>query len=332
MTRSPLRLLAGLALAGVVLAGLGTGLGSTGWQWPFGAGPGGVADPTMQAILWDLRLPRGLGAWLVGALLGLSGAIAQGLFRNPLADPFLLGSSGGAALGVALVLAVGLGGATMASSSLEAWGLTAAAFIGSLGAVLFTLALARGAGHTGRLLLAGIVTSFVLGALTQTVMLVAADILRAMQAFMLGNTALLGWRACAVLAPVLVLCLVPAWLLARVLDALTLGEDTARSLGLPLARARAVLVAVMALATAAAVAQAGLIVFVGLVAPHLVRQRMGGRHQHVLLASALAGGVLLQASDLVARLLLPPQEVPVGVLTAVLGGGYLFWLMHRRAA
>lgn len=332
MTSSPYRLLIGLGLAAALLAALGTGLGSTGWQWPFAAAQGAVPDPTLQAIVWDLRLPRSLGAWLVGALLGLAGAIAQGLFRNPLADPFLLGSSGGAALGVALVLAFGLGGATLASTPLEAWGLTAAAFVGSLAAVLFTLTLARGAGHTGRLLLAGIVTSFVLGALTQTVMLVAADILRAMQAFMLGNTALLGWRACAVLAPLLVLCLLPAWLLARVLDALTLGEDTARSLGLPLARARAVLVAVMALATAAAVAQAGLIVFVGLVAPHLVRQRVGGRHRHVLLASALAGGVLLQASDLVARLLVPPQELPVGVLTAVLGGGYLFWLMHRRSA
>ena len=328
MTATPLRWLWVLLGLSVLLAVAGAGVGSTGWQWPWTA----WQDDSLRGIVWDLRVPRTLGAWLVGALLGLSGAVAQGLFRNPLADPFLLGSSGGAALGVALVLAFWLGGSTAASSVVEAWGLTAAAFVGALVAVLFTLALARGAQHTGRLLLAGIVSSVVLGAVTQTVMLVAADILRAMQAFLLGNTALLGWRACAVLAPVLLLCAVPAWLLARVLDALTLGEDTARTLGLPLGRARALLVGVMALGAAAAVAQAGLVAFVGLVAPHLVRGWGLAGHRHTLIASALAGGVLLQGADVVSRMLMPPEELPVGVLTAVLGGGYLLWLMHRRPA
>jgi iron complex transport system permease protein len=323
MQRAWAPVLIALALA---VMGLGAGMGSTGWQWPWEA----WRDPGLHAIVWDIRVPRTLGAWLAGALLGLSGAIAQGLFRNPLADPFLLGSSSGAALGVALVLAAS------ASTGLQAgWaaqlGLTGAAFVGSLAAVALTLALSRGAQHTPRLLLAGIVCSVVLGAVTQAVLLLAADILRAMQAFLLGNTALLGWTACAVLAPVLLAATVTAWLSARLLDALTLGEDTARSLGVPLARTRAVLVVVLALAAAAAVAQAGLVAFVGLVAPHLVRGWGLRGHRQSLPASALMGGLLLQGADVASRSLMPPQELPVGVLTAVLGGAYLLWLMHRRA-
>jgi iron complex transport system permease protein len=285
-----------------------------------------------------------LGAWLAGGLLGLAGAVAQGLFRNPLADPFLLGSASGASLGVALALAALGGGAGMlagvlpaglvvsvfSGSALVRLGLTGAAFVGAVLAVLLTLALSRGVQHTLRLLLGGVVVGVVLGAMTQMVLLLSPDSLQAMQAFMLGSTSFVGWTACALMLAVWLLCGGSAWLLARVLDGLSLGDATARSLGLPLAPMRAALVAVLALATGTAVAQTGLIAFVGLAAPHLVRSIVKTTHARLILLSSLAGGVLLTAADTLARGLIAPQELPVGVLTAVLGGGYLLWLMHRR--
>jgi iron complex transport system permease protein len=150
-----------------------------------------------------------------------------------------------------------------------------------------------------------------------------------MQAFMLGSTSFVGWSACGLMAAALLLCLLAAWLLSPVLDALTLGEATAQSLGLPLAPLRLALVAVLALATGAAVAQTGLIAFVGLAAPHLVRSIVKTPHGRLTALSALMGGVLMVAADILARGAIAPQELPVGVLTAVLGGSYLLWLMHR---
>ena len=299
-------------------------------------------DPVAWQIVWDIRLPRTLGAWLAGALLGLAGAVAQGLFRNPLADPFLLGSASGAALAVALVYAAlgagslvgGAGGVALlqaASPGLARLGLTGAAFVGALGGVLLALVLARGVQHTLRLLLAGVVVGFVLGALRDLVQLAQPDVLQAMQGFTLGITGMVGWGACALMAAVLAPLLLLAWALARVLDALSLGEATAKSLGLPLGPLRALLIAVLALATGAAVAQTGLIGFVGLVAPHLARARARSTHGPLVLLATLVGGLLLMAADIAARVLIAPQELPVGVLTAVLGGLYLLWLMHRRA-
>jgi iron complex transport system permease protein len=196
--------------------------------------------------------------------------------------------------------------------------------------VWLTLVLAQGAAHTLRLLLAGVVVGVVLGAFSALTMLVVPDILRAMQAFMLGTTGFLGWSSVAVLAPTLVACLLVALACSRALDALTLGESAAASLGVRLALVRTVLVAILALATGAAVAQAGLIAFVGLVSPHLVRGLTRCTHGALLLLSSLAGGVLLLTADIAARWVIAPQELPVGVLTAVLGGGYLLWLMHRQ--
>ena len=151
-----------------------------------------------------------------------------------------------------------------------------------------------------------------------------------MLAFVLGNTGLLGWSACAVMAAVLLPMALMAWALARVLDGLALGEATAHSLGLPLAPMRAALIGVLALATGTAVAQAGLIGFVGLAAPHLVRGMARVTHGPLVLLSAVTGGLLLALADVVARVVIAPQELPVGVLTAVLGGSYLLWLMYRR--
>jgi iron complex transport system permease protein len=335
-----------LLLISLALVALGVCVGSTGLEnllTPLLDPQAPAAERALaQQIVWDIRLPRTLGAWLAGGLLGLAGAVAQGLFRNPLADPFLLGSASGASLGVALaalgggagmlagVLPAGLVVSVFSGSALVRLGLTGAAFVGAVLAVLLTLALSRGVQHTLRLLLGGVVVGVVLGAMTQMVLLLSPDSLQAMQAFMLGSTSFVGWTACALMLAVWLLCGGSAWLLARVLDGLSLGDATARSLGLPLAPMRAALVVVLALATGTAVAQTGLIAFVGLAAPHLVRSIVKTTHARLILLSSLAGGVLLTAADTLARGLIAPQELPVGVLTAVLGGGYLLWLMHRR--
>lgn len=317
----PITLLVVLIVVTLGLQALGLAVGSTGWSPPWG-------DPTAMQIVWDIRAPRCVGAWLAGALLGLGGAIAQGLFRNPLADPYLLGSSSGAALGVAVLLAL-LGVSPVASAWSLRLGLTGAAFVGAVGAVSLTLILARGVQHTLRLLLAGVVVGVVLGALSALTMLMVPDIMRAMQAFMMGTTGFLGWNSVTILASTLLVSVLVAYGCSRALDALTLGDSAAISLGVRLAGVRMLLIAAMALATGAAVAQAGLISFVGLVAPHLVRSRVNATNGPVLLLSALFGGVLLLGADIVARWVWAPQELPVGVLTAVLGGGYLLWRMNR---
>jgi iron complex transport system permease protein len=314
-----------LLLVALALLALGTGVGSTGFSSVLNA----RQDPVAWQILWDIRLPRTLGAWLAGGLLGLAGAVAQGLFRNPLADPYLLGSASGAALGVALALAL-FGVSPFATQWLVRVGLTGAAFAGAVLGVVLTLTLANGVQHTFRLLLAGVIVGVVLGAARDLVSIAAPDILQAMQGFTLGSTGFVGWPACGVMALMLLCTSVVAASAGRVLDGLALGEATAASLGLPLVAVRGVLVAVLALATGAAVAQTGLIAFVGLAAPHLVRSIVKTTHGRLVLLSALMGGLLLMAADVLARWVIAPQELPVGVLTAVLGGSYLLWLMHRR--
>jgi iron complex transport system permease protein len=345
-----------VVVGALALTALGICVGSVGFENLLQPLLNPTLDPERTAmakqIVWEIRLPRTLGAWAAGALLGLAGGIAQGLFRNPLADPYLLGSASGASLGVALALAAMGGGAGMlggsgsvgnimngglavsvfSSSLLVRLGLTGAAFVGAVLAVLLTLALSRGVGHTLRLLLAGVVVGVVLGAMTHLVLLLSPDSLQAMQAFMLGSTAFVGWVSVGMMAVVWAVCIAAAWLLARVLDGLSLGDATAQSLGLAVAPMRAALVAVLALATGTAVAQTGLIAFVGLAAPHLVRSVVKTTHGQSILLASLVGGVLLMAADTLARWLIAPQELPVGVLTAVLGGGYLLWLMHRGPA
>jgi len=325
------RLVMGLAFAALALSLLGLGVGSEGWSWHWS--DAGSAVP-MELIVGQIRAPRTLGALLVGALLGLAGAIAQGLFRNPLADPYLLGTGSGASLAVVLVLAASAaGGHALALGNVE-WlarvGLVVAAFFGALGGVSLTLVLARGAQEPLRLLLSGVVVGVVLGAGSDLVTTWSPDALRGKQSFMLGSTGFLGWQSVALLAAGLALALPPAWRLARALDALGLGEESAASLGLALPRLRLLLVVLLALCTALAVSQAGLVGFVGLVSPHLVRRFAPAPQRFMLPASAAAGGVLMLGADILARGLIAPQELPVGVLTAVLGGGYLLWLLHKR--
>ena len=317
----------GLVLLAVLLVLLGLAAGSDGWSWAW-------------AQEWELvtaiRAPRTVGALLTGALLGLAGALAQGLFRNPLADPYLLGSAAGAGLGVVLVLAaggllgqrIGLGTA----DSLVRVGLSGAAFAGALLGVALTTVLARGTARPMVLLLAGVVVGILLSSVGEVVTLISPEALRGKQIFMLGTTSFLSWTSVALLAGTVALALPLAVRFARALDALVLGESSAISLGLDLPKLRLLLVGLMALATGTAVAQAGLVAFVGLVSPHIVRRLVVVTHGPLLILSALAGAVLLLAADVAARLIIVPQEMPVGVLTAVLGGLYLLVLLRRRGA
>lgn len=325
--RSPAALVAVLGAAAVGIALLGLLAGSNGWSLAW------IDDwPLITAI----RAPRTLGAALAGALLGLSGALAQGVFRNPLADPYLLGSAAGAGLAVVLVLAAGgLLGSVIGLANAELLvrtGLVAAAFAGAQAGVALTLVLARGAGRRTVLLLSGVVVGVLLTAVADLVLLAAPEAMRGKQVFLLGTTGFFGWPSVGLMAVVLAVVLPASMALARVLDALVLGEGGAASLGLPVARLRLVLVALMALATGTAVAQAGLVAFVGLVSPHLVRRWVTVRHAALLALSALAGAVLLMAADLAARTVIAPEELPVGILTAVLGGLFLMRLLHRQGS
>jgi iron complex transport system permease protein len=287
-------------------------------------------DAESSVVLWQIRLPRTIGAWLAGALLGLAGGIAQGVFRNPLAEPYLLGTASGAALGVTVTLIA-------ADASFEglAWaakiGITGAACIGAAGATLLTVSLSRGVLQTRSLLLSGVVVAFLLGSITQLLVLSRPEIWRTMQSFIFGSTGFLSWSSTELLGAALCVSIVPAVLLARGLDALTLGEDTAQSLGLSLPKLRLTLLGIVSLASATAVGQVGVVGFVGLIAPHIVRETLSVNHRQLLIGAPLCGGALLQAADLISRWVIRPSELPVGAVTACLGGSYLIFLLWRRS-
>jgi iron complex transport system permease protein len=230
-------------------------------------------------IVTQLRLPRVLGGMLVGAALGVAGAAFQGLFRNPLADPYLMGSASGAAFAVTLFAAL-LGGLSPAFAQHAVFqhlplSATFFGFLGALLATLLTLVLAGGVARTHELVLAGVVVGSVLTGATTYLMMQDADRVRAVFAYTLGNLAFLGWPSVRVLALIFLLALPPLLLLGRALNALQLGEETARSLGLPLEPLKLTLLLSASLLTAGAVAQAGIIGFVGLVAPHALRRLLG---------------------------------------------------------
>jgi iron complex transport system permease protein len=287
-------------------------------------------DADSSVVLWQIRLPRTLGAWFAGALLGLAGGIAQGVFRNPLAEPYLLGTASGAALGVTITLIASdasLGGLAWAAGL----GVTGAACVGAAAATLLTISLSRGVLQTSNLLLSGVVVAFLLGAITQLLVLSRFEVWRTLQSFLFGSTGFLSWSSTELLGAVFLICLVPAVLLARGLDALTLGEETAQSLGLSLPLLRSTLLGIVSLATAAAVGQVGVVGFVGLIAPHIVRETLSVNHRQLLIGAPLCGGALLQAADIVSRWVIRPGELPVGAVTACVGGSYLIFLLWRRS-
>ena len=320
-----------LVLGTLALAFLALCVGADGVKLPREAW---AEDGLLRHIVVDIRAPRMLGAWLVGALLGLAGGIAQGLFRNPLAEPYLLGSASGASLFVALFMLLAAW-TTHSQNHLDlGWllrlGMTGAAFLGAGVSVLLTMVLAGGARRNLQLLLAGVVVGVVMGAATALIMLMNPSIMPNMQSFMWGNTAFIGWPSAVLLCAAFFPCVLLATLGARGLNALALGELTASSLGLPLARFRLLYIVLIALATGAAVAQAGLIAFIGLAAPHIARGQISGNYRLLLPFAACYGGLLLLLADVVARLVILPEELPVGIITALVGGAYLLVLMHRR--
>jgi iron complex transport system permease protein len=283
-----------------------------------------AADST---IIWELRLPRVLLACCVGAGLGIAGAGYQGLFRNPLADPFVIGASSGAALGAALAIAGGM------QASL--FGLETASLAGLAGALL-AVGVVYGIAAVGRqvpilsLLLAGATVSSFFGALVSLVMFLSDEKLAAIFGWLMGSLSGRGWPVLGRMAPLIFAGCFTLWLLSRSLDSLTFGEETAASLGLRLARVRALVVIAASLATAACVAAAGVIGFVGLIAPHVARLMFGARHVLVIPVSGLVGMLLLVVADTVARTVAAPAELPVGIVTALLGCPFFLYLLKTR--
>jgi iron complex transport system permease protein len=287
------------------------------------------ADPALRpadvAIVWDLRLARALLALVVGAGLAGAGAAFQGLFRNPLADPFVIGASGGASLGATLAIVVSSSGGGAAVS------VPLAAFAGALMAVIivYIVAAASGGDATASLLLAGATLSTVLSAVVALLMLLNDRKLQEIFGWLLGGFSGRSWGHLALSGPLLAIGLLALWLLARPLDALACGEEDARSLGLPLTQARAAIVVAASLVTAAAVAASGIVGFVGLVAPHIARLLVGTGHARLIPVAALSGALLLLLADSAARSVAAPLELPVGIITALVGGPCFLWLLGR---
>jgi len=287
-----------------------------------------------ELILGQIRLPRTLLGLAVGAVLALSGVAMQGLFRNPLADPGLVGVSSGAALGAAVAI---VAGASLGSvpAAFEPYLLTFCAFVGGLGVTALVYRLGRHDGQTSvaTMLLAGIALTALAGAAIGLFTYLADDsTLRSLTFWNMGS---LNGASYARLWPLLIVAVaVSLWLprRARALNALLLGESEARHLGFEVERLKRELVFCTALGVGAAVAAAGLIGFIGLVVPHLVRLIAGPDHRILLPASALAGASLLLLADLVARLVLAPAELPIGIVTAMIGAPFFLYLLLRGSA
>jgi iron complex transport system permease protein len=280
-------------------------------------------------LMVNIRLPRTLAALSGGALLGLAGAVAQGLFRNPLADPYLLGSASGATLGVSVAL-IALGGAGLHAGWLLKLGLSGSALIGAWMSVLLSVFLARGFQTNYRLLLCGVVVGVIMGALCSALGIMHPQVLQSLQSFMMGSTSFADEQSSWLMLSTLALATLWALHYSRSLDALSLGELTAKSLGVDLTQTRAHFIGILSLCTGVAVSQLGLIAFVGLAAPHLVRNLGQVLYRHLIILSSLCGAVLLLASDILARSIIGPQELPLGLVTALLGGLYLLWLMNAQ--
>ena len=314
-----------LGLAVVALAAAGLLLGET--QLTGAQFVQAFADPASGPgqVLFEIRLPRTAAALVVGAALGLAGAVMQGLLRNPLADPGVLGVSGGAGLGAALAISLGL---AATPGAIEAAALSAALLVG----LLLTVLAARFR-EPETLILFGVALSAFLGAMTSLVFNFSPSpvTLAEVFAWLLGSVANRDWMDIGRQLPALAVGLGLSVYAARGLVMLTLGEEAAALSGLPMTRLRAAAVAGASLLTGASVAMAGIVGFVGLAAPHLVRAGSGGDPGRVLLPSALAGAVLLAAADLAARLIPTDLELKLGVVTALFGAP-LFALIAWRAA
>jgi ABC-type Fe3+-siderophore transport system permease subunit len=343
--RTPRRRRPGLVLAGAGLALVAALLAGV-WVGALPLPPGGVVvtlldrlpalhlsgglSPTQEAVLLQLRLPRVVLAALVGAGLAISGGAYQGVFRNPLADPYLLGAAAGAGLGATLVIAYS------PTDTLGPFGIVPlAAFVGALVGVGCALALGTAAGgsHSATLLLAGVAVAAFLAAGQTLVQQQNTDDLREVYGWLLGQLGRAQWSDVLLVLPYLVPACLVLLLCGRPLDVLAVGDDEASGLGVHPGRVRLLVILAASMATAAAVAVSGLIGFVGLVVPHIARRFVGGSNARVLPVSLLIGGAFLVLADLVARVVLAPAELPIGVVTAFVGAPFfagLLWFGARR--
>ncbi len=295
---------------------------------------GGVpSNATAQFVLWEVRLPRLLLGLLTGAVLAVSGALLQGLFRNPLADPGLIGVSSGAALAAVAVIVLGGSGLAGWTSFTGRWALPLAAFIGGTLTTLLAWRIAHRQGQTNvaLLLLAGIAINAIAAAGTGLLTYHADDnALRSLTFWTMGSLAHAQWQDVWLAGPWMLTTLIIAPLLARPLDAFLLGEPVAGHLGYSTAWVKRVTILLVALGVGAAVAITGLIGFVGLVVPHLLRQLFGAGHRLLLPACALGGGALLVLADCLARVIVAPAELPIGLVTALIGGPFFLALLMRN--
>jgi iron complex transport system permease protein len=296
-------------------------------------GKGDAVTLRDRVIVWDIRLPRILLGILIGASLAVSGAVMQGLFRNPLADPGLVGVSAGASLGAVSVIVLGTGILAPLTAPLGIYALPVAAFLGGFVVtfVLHRVATRRGQTSVATMLLAGIALGALAMAATGFLAFIADDRqLRDMTFWNLGSLAGATWTKIAAAGPIIALALLAAPFLARGLNGLSLGESTAHHLGIPVQRLKNVAIVMVAAAVGASVAVSGGIGFVGIVVPHLLRLLIGPDHRYLLPASALLGGCLLLAADAVSRTIVAPAELPIGIVTAAVGAPFFLWILLRR--
>lgn len=290
------------------------------------AGLGGAPlDRVAESVLWNVRLPRVTLALLVGASLGCAGALMQGVFGNPLAEPGVIGVSAGAAVGAVGAISLGL-------SFFGTWTVTACAFAAGLATALLVYAMSRSGGRTEvvTLILTGIAVNAFAGALIGLFVFVADNAqITQITFWQLGSLSQATWAKVLAVLPCALAGLVIAPFHARKLDLLALGERPARHLGVDVERLRIILVLVVSLLTAAAVAVAGIVAFVGLLVPHLLRMAAGPGHRFLVPGSALGGGLVLVGADLAARTIAQPAELPLGVLTALSGSPFFFLLLRR---
>jgi len=286
-----------------------------------------------ETVLLAIRLPRlvlGLG---VGAALGVSGAVLQGLFRNPLADPALIGVSTGAALGAVTMIVLGGPIVAFLPAGLGVYLIPLAAFLGGLGttALVYGLAQRQNGTDVSILLLAGVAMNAVAAAIVGLMMFISDDQqLRDLNFWMLGSLAGATWDKVTIALPAIVVALAALFSLSRFLNAILLGEEAAMHLGLPVETAKRLCVLLVALATGAAVSMTGVVAFVGLMVPHMVRMMLGTNHHVVLPASALLGALVIVIADLLARTLVVPADLPIGVVMSLAGGPFFIWLLCRR--
>ncbi|MBD3674381.1 MAG: iron ABC transporter permease [Planctomycetaceae bacterium] len=287
----------------------------------------GESLSTEATILWRLRLPRILLVCLTGGALAVAGAGYQGLFRNPLADPFVIGSASGAAFGVAIVVVTGLQTSLFGLSSLSLAG-----FVGALLAVLCVFIIAGRNRETPMvsLLLAGVALSTFLSACVSLLMIVNSEELYVIFGWLMGSFSGRSWGDLWAVTPLIVIGLLMMATLCRSLDVLAFGEETAATLGLGRKKFLILLLSAASLLTAAAVSAAGIIGFVGLICPHIARRLVGARHAVMIPASGLLGALLLLVADDLARTVLGASELPVGILTAMLGGPFFLFLLKTE--